>query len=351
MKRILAATVALTALMITGLGVSAQPESDRGRNQPGSSEAGQSRGIESGRGQRDIRGQDRPAAAQNERGRRGESGIEARERVTQDRKAAGRGVHGNRVEERLSAGRHQRVEGERGVRGSVSVSGERRTRITGRFSDRDDAGSYAAQRREHIVDGRPYCFYFDGWHGAGWYRCGFAQRSGAGWGGVYGWRSWVYGPAERRFHAGVGTRERTGRLSEEGGTRIRERTTVREGARIRGDVRVGGRDRETIREGARGRTDVRVGGRERETIREGARGRADVRVGGRERETIGEGRRSRLEGNAGARGGNSPRGQTGSTEGRGGSESNTGRGARSPERSNQGGNSGRRGGSDGENPR
>ena len=308
MKRILAATVALTALMITGLGVSAQPESDRGRNQPGSSE--QSRGVESGRGQRDIRGQERPAAAQNERGRRGESGIEARERVTQDRKTAGRGVHGNRVEERLSAGRHQRVEGERGVGGSVSVSGEQRTRITGRFSDRDDARLYAAQRREHIVDGRPYCFYFDGWHGAGWYRCGFAQRSGVGWGGVYGWRSWVYGPAERRFHAGVGTRERTGRLSEEGGTRLRERTTIREGARIRGDVRVGGRDRETI----------------------------------------GEGRRSRSETNA--RGANSPRGQTGSTEGRGGSEFNTGRGTRSPERGGQsGGNSGRRGSPDGENPR
>jgi len=152
MKRILAATVALTALMITGLGVSAQPESDRGRNQPGSSE--QSRGVESGRGQR-------PAAAQNERGRRGESGNEARERVTQDRNAAGRGVRGNRVEERLSAGRHQRVEGERGVGGSVSVSGEQRTRITGRFSDRDDARLYAAQQREHIVDGRPYCFSFD----------------------------------------------------------------------------------------------------------------------------------------------------------------------------------------------
>src|SRR6266567_1913883 len=114
MKRILAATVALTALMITGLGVGAQPDTDRGRNERGSSEAGQSRGVESGRGQR-------PAAAQNERGRRGESGIEARERVSQDRKAAGRGV-----------------------RGSVSVPGEEHTRITGRFSDRDDARSFAA---------------------------------------------------------------------------------------------------------------------------------------------------------------------------------------------------------------
>src|SRR5207248_9505642 len=56
-----------------------------------------------------------------------------------------------------------------------------------------------ASSRQFTVNGRPYCFYFDGWNGAGWYRCGFASRTGAGWGGVYGWSNWVYAPAERRF--------------------------------------------------------------------------------------------------------------------------------------------------------
>ena len=28
----------------------------------------------------------------------------------------------------------------------------------------------------YVHEGRRYCFYFDGWHGPGWYRCGFAWR-------------------------------------------------------------------------------------------------------------------------------------------------------------------------------
>ena len=28
--------------------------------------------------------------------------------------------------------------------------------------------------RVYVHEGRRYCFYFDGWHGPGWYRCGFA---------------------------------------------------------------------------------------------------------------------------------------------------------------------------------
>ena len=37
-----------------------------------------------------------------------------------------------------------------------------------------------------------YCFYDDGWHGPGWYMCGYAWRRGYGWGGGRGW--------DRRFH-------------------------------------------------------------------------------------------------------------------------------------------------------
>src|SRR5204863_7517307 len=53
----------------------------------------------------------------------------------------------------------------------------------------------------YVHEGQRYCFYFNGWHGAGWYRCGFAFRRGLGWGGGYGWNQWSYGPYERRFGA------------------------------------------------------------------------------------------------------------------------------------------------------
>src|SRR6476619_7301611 len=53
--------------------------------------------------------------------------------------------------------------------------------------------------RVYVHEGQRYCFYFNGWHGPGWYRCGFANRRGLGWGGVYGWNDWSYGPYERRF--------------------------------------------------------------------------------------------------------------------------------------------------------
>jgi hypothetical protein len=38
--------------------------------------------------------------------------------------------------------------------------------------------------------GRHYCWYVDGWHGPGWYWCGFRFREGFGWGGGYGWHGW-----------------------------------------------------------------------------------------------------------------------------------------------------------------
>jgi hypothetical protein len=52
----------------------------------------------------------------------------------------------------------------------------------------------------YVHEGRRYCFYFEGWQGPGWYRCGFAWRRGLGWGGGYGWNSWSYAPYERRHH-------------------------------------------------------------------------------------------------------------------------------------------------------
>lgn len=100
----------------------------------------------------------------------------------------------------------------------------------------------------HVFHGRPFCFYFDGWHGAGWYRCGWAWRRGLGWGGVYGWNDWEYGPAARRF-GHVGGRFRSGErgysrgeigvgTTGQGGMRMHDRGA---GAAIEGGR--GGRDR------------------------------------------------------------------------------------------------------------
>jgi hypothetical protein len=153
----------------------------------------------------------------------------------------------------------------------------------GAMRDALDATNMIEQAAIYVVDGRRYCFYFDGWRGAGWYRCGYSWRRGLGWGGVYGWRNWEYGPAARRF----------GR----GGMTVRERTTIRE----RGGIRERGRDRGDVREGR--------GTRERGNIREGS----TIRGRGQPDGTSGRG--------SGGRGGETSRGETSS-----GSERNIGGG-------------------------
>ena len=82
--------------------------------------------------------------------------------------------------------------------------------------------------RVYVHEGRRYCFYFDGWHGPGWYRCGFAWRQGIGWGGVYGWNSWSYGPYERRHHHHGNWQDhrRGDRIGVESGSTTRSRTSV-----------------------------------------------------------------------------------------------------------------------------
>jgi hypothetical protein len=55
---------------------------------------------------------------------------------------------------------------------------------------------------QYIYGGHNYCFYIDGWHGPGWYWCGYRLRSGYGWGGVEGWHSWHRGaPAHVVVHS------------------------------------------------------------------------------------------------------------------------------------------------------
>jgi hypothetical protein len=38
--------------------------------------------------------------------------------------------------------------------------------------------------------GYNYCWYDEGWRGPGWYWCGYAYRTGFGWGGPVGWNNW-----------------------------------------------------------------------------------------------------------------------------------------------------------------
>jgi len=48
----------------------------------------------------------------------------------------------------------------------------------------------AVETVQFIWAGRNYCWYDDGWRGPGWYWCGYAFRTGLGWGGGYGWHGW-----------------------------------------------------------------------------------------------------------------------------------------------------------------
>jgi hypothetical protein len=63
---------------------------------------------------------------------------------------------------------------------------------------------------QYLYGGRRHCWYDDGWHGPGWYWCGYRLRQGLGWGGERGWNGW-----ERR------------ELREERGERREERREYR----------------------------------------------------------------------------------------------------------------------------
>jgi hypothetical protein len=122
-----------------------------------------------------------------------------------------------------------------------------------------DATDLIQKAAVYIVEGRSYCFYFDGWHGAGWYRCGYSHRRNLGWGGEYGWQGWSYGPAEKRYG--------------HGGTTIRQGTTVREGTTVR--------SKSTVREKTEGPS-RNVGGTtiRRSTTGAGSAGQREIKGGG-----------------------------------------------------------------------
>jgi hypothetical protein len=116
--------------------------------------------------------------------------------------------------------------------------------------------------------GRRFCFYPTGWHGPGWYWCGYAWRRGLGWGGVYGWRGWRH----PRYHTRFAVRPRVVRprarvVRPRAGVRSRPAVRSRPGVRTRTTVR--------SRPSVRSRTTVRP----RATV--GSRPAARSRSGGR----------------------------------------------------------------------
>ncbi len=46
------------------------------------------------------------------------------------------------------------------------------------------------EKTQFFIGSQEYCWYDDGWHGPGWYWCGYALRQGFGWGGSVGWHNW-----------------------------------------------------------------------------------------------------------------------------------------------------------------
>jgi hypothetical protein len=55
------------------------------------------------------------------------------------------------------------------------------------------ASATQIEKAQFIFGGQNYCWYDDGWRGPGWYWCGYANRSGLGWGGGVGWHGWRRG--------------------------------------------------------------------------------------------------------------------------------------------------------------
>jgi hypothetical protein len=68
---------------------------------------------------------------------------------------------------------------------------------------RDVAGDAALEQAQFLWGGHNYCWYDGGWHGPGYYWCGYAYRRGFGWGGGEGWHGWSRGGGGRGgFHGG-----------------------------------------------------------------------------------------------------------------------------------------------------
>lgn len=51
-------------------------------------------------------------------------------------------------------------------------------------------GLSAVEQVQFVFGGHRHCWYPDGWHGPGWYWCGYRLRHGHGWAGGEGYRGW-----------------------------------------------------------------------------------------------------------------------------------------------------------------
>jgi hypothetical protein len=55
------------------------------------------------------------------------------------------------------------------------------------------AGLSLTEDAQFFFGGYDYCWYWDGWHGPGWYVCDYGSWvSGSWWGGPRGWHGWVW---------------------------------------------------------------------------------------------------------------------------------------------------------------
>jgi hypothetical protein len=86
-------------------------------------------------------------------------------------------------------------------------------------------GLSTVERSQFVYLGRNYCWYPDGWHGPGFYWCGYQLRPGLGWGGPIGWRGWNHrGPrafvGPRGGRAFVGPRGGRAFVGPRGGARV-----------------------------------------------------------------------------------------------------------------------------------
>lgn len=70
----------------------------------------------------------------------------------------------------------------------------------------DTVGALPIEKTQYIYGGHDYCWYDGGWHGPGWYWCGYAYNRGWGWGGPGGWRGWYWGGRYWRGGGWVGPR-------------------------------------------------------------------------------------------------------------------------------------------------
>jgi hypothetical protein len=96
-------------------------------------------------------------------------------------------------------------------------------------------GVGAALQEQTLVDqvqyrwgGHEYCWYPDGWKGAGWYRCGYRLRVGFGWGGPAGWHGWRWRDHDRD-RVGIHDRgriERRGSVGTEPRGHIERRSSI-----------------------------------------------------------------------------------------------------------------------------